>query len=125
MQPLLELWRQPPIRECHICKQRVTTTRGSVQDVQEGCAGGLLLKGHVGVPGDGVGAGFEELGAVAVVGTAEDEVDFGEAFGGAGGLVDVVAAEVAAKVEGFVDGEVGEVLVAEGWALVSCVFLGA
>lgn len=41
-------------------------------------------------------------------------MDFGVAFGGAGGLVDVVAAEVAAEVEGFVDGEVGEVLVAEG-----------
>lgn len=114
MQPLLKLRRQTPIRKRHIRKQRVTTARRAIKDVQEGCAGGLLLKGHVGVPGDGVGAGFEELGAVAVVGAAEDEVDFGVAFGGTGGLVDVVAAEVAAEVEGFVDGEVSEILVAEG-----------
>lgn len=124
MQPLLKLRRQPPICKRHIRKQRVTTACRAIKDVQEGCAGGLLLEGHVRVPGDGVGAGFEELGAVAVVGAAENEVDFREAFGGAGGLVDVVAAEVAAEVEGFIDGEMREVLVAEGWLLVSCGLYG-
>jgi len=114
MQPLLKLRRQPAISKRHIRKQRVTTARGAIKDVQEGRSWGLLLKGYIRVPGDGVGAGFEELGAVAVVGAAEDEVDFGVALGGAGGLVDVVAAEIAAEVEGFVDGEVSEVLIAEG-----------
>jgi len=66
------------------------------------------------VPGDGVGALLEELGAGAVVCAAEDEVDFREAFGGARGLVDVVSAEVACIVDYFLDGEGGEVLVAEG-----------
>ena len=44
-------------------------------------------------------------------------MDFWEALGSAGGLVDVVAAEVAGVVDYFLDGEVGEVLVAEGWDL--------
>lgn len=57
--------------------------------------------------------GFQELGAGAVVGAAVDEVDLGEALGGAGRLVDVVSAEVAAELEGLFDGEAGEVLVAE------------
>lgn len=43
------------------------------------------------------------------------EVDFRVALGSAGGLVDVVSAEVAAELEGLVDGEVGEVLVTEGY----------
>lgn len=72
MQPLLELWRQPAIGKRHIRKQRVATARRPIKNVQEGCARGLLLEGHVRVPGDGVGAGFEKLGAVAVVGAAED-----------------------------------------------------
>ena len=55
------------------------------------------------------------MGAGAVVGTAEDEVDFWETFGCTGGLVYVVAAKVAGIVDGFLDGEGGEVLVAEGW----------
>ena len=43
------------------------------------------------------------------------QVDFWVALGGTGGLVDVVSAEVAAELEGLVDGEVGEVLVTEGY----------
>ena len=65
------------------------------------------------MPGDGVGAGFEELGAVAVVGAAEDEVDFGVALGSTRGRVDVVTAKVAAKFKSFIDGEACKVLVTE------------
>ena len=43
------------------------------------------------------------------------KVDFWVALGSTGGLVDVVSAEVAAELEGLVDGEVGEVLVTEGY----------
>lgn len=67
------------------------------------------------MPGDGVCALLEELGASAVVGAAEDEVDFWEALGCAGGLVDVVAAEVAGVFDGILDWEGSEVLVTEGW----------
>jgi hypothetical protein len=65
------------------------------------------------VPGDGVGALLEEGLTGAVVGAAEDEVDLREAFGGSGGLVDVVAAEVAGVVDDFLDRAGCEVLVAE------------
>lgn len=105
VQSLPELRRQPLIRLHHIGEERVATSRGPVQHVQEGRARGLLLEGHVGVPGNGVGALLEELGAGAVVGAAEDEVDFREALGCTGGLVDVVTAEVAGVVDGFLDGE--------------------
>ena len=43
------------------------------------------------------------------------EVDFRVALGSTGGLVDVVSAEVATEIEGLVDGEVGKVLVTEGY----------
>jgi hypothetical protein len=48
-----------------------------------------------------------------VVGAAVDEVDFGKALGGTGGRVDMVTAKVAAKFQGFVDGEACKVLVTE------------
>jgi hypothetical protein len=67
------------------------------------------------VPCDGVGALFEELSTGAVVGAAEDQVDFWEALGCTGGLVDVVAAEVACIFDGILNRERSEVLVAEGW----------
>jgi hypothetical protein len=114
MQSLPELRRQPLTCLHHIGEERVAAGRGPVQHVKEGRAGRLLLKGHVGVPGNGVGALLEELGAGAVVGATEDEVDFWEPLGGTGGLVYVVTAEVAGVVDGFLDGEGGEVLVAEG-----------
>lgn len=67
------------------------------------------------MPGDGVGAGGQELGAGSIVCAAVHEVDFWVALGGTRGLVDVVSAEVAAELEGLVDWEVGEVLVTEGY----------
>lgn len=42
-------------------------------------------------------------------------MDFWEALGSAGSLVDMVTAEVGAVFEGLGNGEVGEVLVAESW----------
>lgn len=43
------------------------------------------------------------------------QVDFWVALGGTGGLVDVVSAEVAAELKGLVDGDMGEVLITEGY----------
>ena len=45
------------------------------------------------------------------------EVDFRVALGSTGGLVDVVSAEVATELKRLVDGEVGEVLVTEGYII--------
>lgn len=67
------------------------------------------------MPSDGVGAGGQEFRAASVLGTTVHEMDLGVALGGAGGLVDVVTAEVAAELEGLVDGDVGEVLITEDW----------
>lgn len=67
------------------------------------------------MPGDGVGAGGQELGAGSIVCAAVHEVDFWVALGSTRGLMDVVSAEVAAELEGLVDGEMGEVLVTEGY----------
>ena len=61
MQPLLKLRRQPTIRQSHVSEKRIPSTRRSVQDIQEGGARGLFLERDVGVPGDGVGAGGQEL----------------------------------------------------------------
>jgi hypothetical protein len=49
-----------------------------------------------------------------VVCAAVDEVDFREALGGTRGRVDVVTAKVAAKLQGFINGETCKVLVTEG-----------
>lgn len=74
------------------------------------------------MPGDSVGALLKELGAGAVIGAAENEVDLWEALGCTGGLVDVMAAEVAGIFDGILDREGGEVLVTEGcigaWSVV-------
>lgn len=67
------------------------------------------------MPGDSVGALFEEICARAVLGSAEDEMDLREALGGAGCLVDVVAAKVTGVVDDFLDWARGEVLIAEGY----------
>jgi hypothetical protein len=72
------------------------------------------------VPGDGICALLEEFGAGAVIGTAEDEVNFWEALGCTGSLVYVVAAEVAGVFDGLLDGERSEVLVTEGWIWRGC-----
>jgi hypothetical protein len=72
------------------------------------------------MPGDRICTLLEELCAGAVVGTAEDEVDFWEALGCTGGLVDVVAAEVAGVFDGILDGERSEVLITEGWRWRGC-----
>lgn len=115
MQSLLELWRQPVVCFCHVAKQGVTTGRGPIQDVQEGGARGLLLKGDVRVPGDCVGAGRQELRGRLVFGSTVHQVDFWVALGSTRGLMDVMTAEVASEFDGFGDGELREVLVAEGW----------
>lgn len=66
------------------------------------------------MPGNCVCALFEELSTGAVVSTTEDEMNFREAFWCAGCLVDVMAAEVADVIDGFLNWEGGEVLVTEG-----------
>lgn len=65
------------------------------------------------MPGDGVGALGQEFSSASVIGTSVHEVDLREALGCSRGLVDVVSAKVAAEYQGFLDGQVCKVLVAE------------
>ena len=67
------------------------------------------------MPDDGVRAGSEERRAGFVVGTSVYKVDFGVPLWSAGGLVDVVSPEVRAQLQGVLDGDACEVLVAEDW----------
>ena len=59
-------------------------------------------------------ADLEELGCELVACAAVDEVDLWVSLWRAGGRMDVVTTEVLAVLEGVGDGELGEVLVAEG-----------
>lgn len=113
VQSLAELRRQTLVGGSHVDEQRVTAARGTVQQVQEGRARGLLLVGDVRVPCHRVGVLLEELEAGLVVGAAVDEMDLREPPGRAGGRVDVVSAKVAAELEGLLDGQFGKVLVTE------------
>lgn len=83
VESLAELGGEASVGQRSVGKEGVTTTGRPIQQVEECRAGGLLLKGHVGVPGDGVGVRGEELGTGAVVGATVHEVNFGEALGGA------------------------------------------
>lgn len=67
------------------------------------------------MPDDGVRAGRENRRASFVVGASVYEVDFWVPLWSAGGLVDVMSAEVRAQFQGSGDGDVREVLVAEDW----------
>lgn len=117
VQSLSELGGETLVRLHHVAEKSVTTRRRTVEDIEEGRAWGLFLKGDVRVPGDGVCALLQEGCAGAVVCAPEDQVDLREALGGAGCLVDVVSAEVAGVLDCFLDGQRSEVLVPEGWML--------
>lgn len=113
VQSLAELRGQTPVGGSHVDEQRVTAARGTVQNVQEGRARGLLLVGDVRVPCHRVGVLLQELETRLVVGAAVDEMDLREAPRRAGRRVDVVSAKVAAELEGLLNGQFGKVLVTE------------
>lgn len=113
MQPLLKLRRKPLVRLGHVSEQRIPAGGGSVEEIQESCPRWLLLECHVRVPSHRVGPVGQKLGAGTVIGAAVDKVDLRKAFGSARGLMDVVRTEVATKFQGLVDGNIGQVLVAE------------
>lgn len=113
VQSLLKLRRKPLVRLGHISEQRIPAGGRSVEKIQESCPRWLLLECHVRVPSHRVGPVGQKLGAGTVIGAAVDKVDLRKALGSARGLMDVVGAEVATKVQGLVDGNSGQVLVAE------------
>jgi hypothetical protein len=113
LQPLPERGAQPLIRLRLIRKNGVPARVRHIQRVQERRPGRLVLVRHVAVPRDAVGTVVEEGPKALVLRAAVHEVHFGVALGGAGGRVDVQAAEVFDVLEGVWDGESGEVLVAE------------
>jgi hypothetical protein len=81
VQTLAELGGKTLVCLYHVAEQGISAGGRAVEDVKEGCARGLLLESDVRVPGDGVSALLEELGACTVICAAEYQVDFGEAFG--------------------------------------------
>lgn len=82
-----------------------------VQNIQKCRSGRLLLVCDVTVPGDARCVLEKEIISSGVVRPAVDEMDLRIAFGAAIGRMDVQAAEVSAEIEGFLDGQIGEILV--------------
>lgn len=113
VEALLEGGREAVVGFNLVDEGGVAAGLGGVEDVEEGRSGGLGLIGDVRVPGYAAVAAGEEVVQLALASDAVHEVNLGVALGGAGGGVDVVAAEVATEVEGIFDGEIGKVLVAE------------
>jgi len=114
VQPLPKQRTQPLIRLRRIHKQGIPARLRLVEDVQKRRPRRLLLVRHIRVPRHGTRAVRKELVDAVVARTAVHEVHLGEALGRARGRVDVVSPEVGAVVEGVFDGQVGEVLAAEG-----------
>lgn len=74
-----------------------------------------MLIRDIGVPADAaVAVGEEAVELRASLSVAVHNMQLREAFWRARRGVDVVAAEVAAKIEGFLEREISKVLVAEG-----------
>lgn len=115
MKTLLELGRQALIGFGSVDEEGITTCGGTIEEVQEGGSRRLLFVGHIRVPGHRVCPFLEEILCRRLCGAAMDKVNLWMTLGGTTGWVDVVTTEVAAKVQGFLDGEVGEVLAAESW----------
>jgi len=114
VQSLLERWREAVVSLGLVDESSVTTGLGGVEDVEESGSRWLCLVGDIRVPRDAAVAAGEELVDLAGLAQAVDKMYLWVALWCAGGWVDVVATEVAAEVEGILDREIGEVLVAEG-----------
>ena len=113
VQPLLEL-RREAIISLHLArKQSVATLIRCIEDVKKRRARRLVLIRHIRVPGDGINPGLEEVLSAVIVRAAMYEMDLWMAWGSSTGGVDVQAAEILSNLEGFIDGEIGEILVAE------------
>lgn len=113
VQPLLECRRKTVVCLGHAGVQRVATGLWTIQDVQERSARRLLLKSHVRMPCDGIRPGRKVVTSNRVFSASVDEVNLGITGWLAAGDVDVVTAKVAAKVQGLLDGNFGEILVPE------------
>ena len=113
VEALLKLRGETAIGFGHVGEQCVTAGGGPIQQVEERGASGLFLEGDVGVPGDGVGAGFEERHASLVAGAPVDEMNLWIVPGGARSLVYMMATKVATKFQRFVNRQVRKVLVTE------------
>ena len=83
VQALLELRGETAVGFGHVGEQSVAAGGRSIQQVEKGGASWLLLEGNVRVPGDGVGARFEERHAGLVAGAPVDKVNLWIALGGA------------------------------------------
>lgn len=114
MKSLLELWGESVVRLDLVDKDGVTTSSWLIKNVEEGSSWWLQFVGDIRVPCNRRSAGLEKVGGEGVTGSTVDEMDLWKTLWRAGGWVDVVAAEVFTVLECLVDGEISEILVAEG-----------
>jgi hypothetical protein len=103
MQSFAESRGEALIRLRRVSKQRIPATSGALEQVQKCCSWRLLFESHIRVPGDRVGMLFKKPQAGTIIRTTVNEVDFREILGSSGGLMDVVPAKVAAKLEGLLN----------------------
>ncbi len=89
MQPPPKLGRKPLIRLNLIRKQCITTSPGSVKNIQKRRARRLSLVGDIRMPGDGIDSLLQELIGSRVLGPSMNEVDFGMPRRCAAGWMDV------------------------------------
>jgi hypothetical protein len=113
VQTLPEFRRKTLVSQSHVTEQSVTTASGSVEEVEEGGAWGLVLESDIRVPGDGVGMTLQKVQATSVISTPMNQMDFGVALGSTRGLVNVVPTEVSTILNCLFDGNGSEILVTE------------
>lgn len=113
MQALPKQRTEPIIRLHGIHKQRVAPRLGLVKDIQKRRPRRLLLIRYVRMPRHTARAVRKKLIHAIIPRSAMHQVNLGKPFGRPGGRVDVVSAEIAAKLQGFFNRQVGEILVAE------------
>lgn len=116
MQSLLERFREAVVRLDLISKQGVTANFRRVENGQKGHSRWLGLVRDIRMPAYSTGAvGKERVDLAARWAIAMNDVELRETLGTSAGGVDVVATEIGTKVELFLSGEVGQVLVTEGY----------
>lgn len=114
VQQLLKRRRQSIISLNSIRKEGITASIRVIKDIKKRRSRRLLLIRNIRMPRHRADTRLEELLVRLITRTSMHEMDLGMALWRTRRGVYVMTAEVAAELESFGDGEVGEVLVAEG-----------
>lgn len=113
VQSSLKLGTQTLVGLDTISEDSITTDLGHIQDIEESGSRRLSLIGDITVPSNRASSRLKELLVGLIASSSVYNVELRVASGRARCWVDVVAAEVASPVLGFLQREIGEVLVAE------------